>query len=89
MDEVTSIGIDAELWKKVEILAAKRGVTLRSLIEELLAMEVEAEELLSEKVAIDESTVKALLEERKTGKVPFIIVSKKTAVELVREGRGD
>ncbi|MGC9086990.1 MAG: hypothetical protein ACP5IT_12435 [Thermoproteota archaeon] len=89
MDEATSIRIDADLWRKAKILAAKRGVTLRSIIEELLAMEIEAEELLGEKVTVDESAVEALLKERKKGKMPFVIVSKKTAVELVREGRGD
>ncbi|MGB9758479.1 MAG: hypothetical protein ACP5KW_06475 [Thermoproteota archaeon] len=89
MDEVTSVRINAELWRKVKILAAKRGVTLRSIIEELLAMEVEAEELLSEKATVDESIVEALLKERKKGKIPLVIVSKKTTVELVREGRGD
>ena len=87
MDKVTSIRIDQELWRKAKIMAVKRGVTLRSIIEELLAEEVEAEELAGEEIAVS-GEIKALEEERKKGRIPFKVISEKSAVELVREGRG-
>jgi len=43
-EKITLLKLDPELWRKVKLLAIKRGVTLKSLIEELLALEVEGEE---------------------------------------------
>jgi len=88
-DKITSIRVNEEIWRKAKILAARRGITLRSLIEGLLKMEIEAEELLKEESKISEEHIKVLEERRRRGEVPFIILSERTAVELVKEGRGD
>lgn len=87
-EKVTSLKVDPELWKKVKLLAVKRGVTLKSLVEELLALEVAGEEFLEGEKGISTEMLKALEEKRSKGSNPFVIKSKKSAVELVREGRG-
>jgi len=87
--KVTSLKIDPELWKKAKMLALKRGATLKSLIEELLSNEVKADEFLGEgKSGASEELLEALKKRREGGLLPFIISSRKSAVELVKEGRG-
>ncbi len=88
-EKVTSLKIDPKLWKRAKILAIERATTLKSLIEELLVNEVEAEELLGEELEFSEEQVKALEKERRNRKNPFTISIEKSAVELVREGRGE
>jgi hypothetical protein len=88
-EKVTSLKIDPELWKKAKLLAVKRGVTLKSLVEELLTLEVEGEELLEGETGASAELLKALEERRREGSTPFAIKSKKSAVELLREGRGE
>jgi len=85
-EKITFLKLDPELWRKVKLLAIKRGVTLKSLIEELLALEVEGEEFFEGEIRTSKELL-AALEERKKGRVPFVIKSKKSAIELVREGR--
>jgi len=88
-EKVTSLKIDPELWKKAKMLALKRGVTLKSLIDELLSNEVKADEFLVEgESKASEELLEALKKRREEGLVPFIISSRKSAVELVKEGRG-
>ena len=87
-EKVTSIKVDPGLWKKVKMLAVERGVTLKALVQELLESEVEAASLLGEELEVTKG-LEALLERRKRGEVPFVIDSDKTAVELVREVRGE
>jgi len=82
------VRVDEELWKKAKILAAKRGITLKSLIERLLEMEIEAEKVMEEDKPAEEE-IRYLEEKRRKGEIPFMIISRKTAVELVKEGRGD
>ncbi|QOJ78932.1 hypothetical protein IG193_00245 [Infirmifilum lucidum] len=82
-EKVTSIRVDPELWKKAKILSVKRGTTLKSLVEELLRLEVEADELASEGAGVSEELLRALEERRKAGLVPFTIRSGKSAVELL------
>ncbi|MCD6469328.1 hypothetical protein J7L29_00830 [Candidatus Bathyarchaeota archaeon] len=90
MDKITSLRINAELWRKAKVLAAMRDTTLKSIIEELLTMEIEAEELLDEEeINASEEAINLLEKRRAAGELPFIIVSEKRAVDLVREGRGD
>lgn len=88
-EKTTSLKIDPELWKRVKLLAVKRGVTLKSLIEELLFLEVEGEELSLSEAGVSTRLLEALEERRRRGMVPFTIESKRSAVELVREGRGE
>jgi hypothetical protein len=88
-EKITSLKIDPELWKEVKLLAVKRGVTLKSLVEELLTLEVEGEEFLEGEIRASKELLTALEERRKEGRAPFVIKSKKSAVELVREGRGE
>ncbi|MCS7369565.1 MAG: hypothetical protein NDF57_07630 [archaeon GBS-70-058] len=88
MDKITSLRINEELWRKAKILAAIRGTTLKSIIEELLAREIEAEEILKEETSISEEEINLLIRRRIEGKHPFTIVSDKNAVDLVKEGRG-
>ena len=83
------VRVDEELWKKAKILAAKRGITLKSLIERLLEMEIEAEKVMEEDKPAEEEEIRYLEEKRRKGEIPFMIISRKTAVELVKEGRGD
>jgi hypothetical protein len=88
MDKRVSLRINEELWRKAKILAAIRGVTLKSMIEELLKREIEAEEILKDETSISEEDINLLMKRRIEGKHPFTIISSKSAVELVREGRG-
>lgn len=86
-EKITSIKINPELWKKVKLLVIERGLSLKSLLEELLINEIEAEELVKEEFKISESLLKILEERRKEGQIPFIISIQKSAIELVREER--
>jgi hypothetical protein len=61
---------------------------LKSLIERLLEMEIEVEKVM-EKDRPAEEEIRYLEEKRRKGEIPFMIISRKTAVELVKEGRGD
>ncbi|MEM1548393.1 MAG: hypothetical protein QXN75_03455 [Thermoproteota archaeon] len=88
-EKITSLKINPELWKKVKMLAVKRGVTLKSLIEELLVLEVEGEELSLVEAGVSTQLLEALEERSKKGMLPFTIESRKSAVELVKEGRGE
>jgi predicted transcriptional regulator len=64
-EKFTSLKLDPELWRKVKLLAIKRGVTLKSLIEELLALEVEGEEFFEDEIRTSKELLTAL-EERKS-----------------------
>ncbi|MBO3799290.1 MAG: hypothetical protein QXU11_09530 [Thermoproteota archaeon] len=86
-EKVTSLKIDPELWKKVKMLAVKRGVTLKSLIEELLVLEVEGEEFSLGEANVSTQLLETLEERSRRGLLPFTIKSKRSAVELVKEGR--
>ncbi|MEM1575068.1 MAG: hypothetical protein QXF09_02625 [Nitrososphaerota archaeon] len=86
-EKITSIKINPELWKKVKLLVIERGSSLKSLLEELLINEIEAEELVKEEFKTSESLLKVLEERRKEGQIPFIISIQKSATELVREER--
>ncbi len=88
---MTSIKIDPELWKRAKLIAVRKGTTLKSIIESLLSGEVEAEEAEEaeyEGLNVSEELLKALVEKRQKGELPFAIQSRMRAVELVREGRG-
>jgi predicted nucleic acid-binding Zn-ribbon protein len=61
---------------------------LKSLIERLLEMEIEVEKVM-EKDRPAEEEIRSLEEKRRRGEIPLMIISRKTAVELVKEGRGD
>ncbi|MCC6018537.1 MAG: hypothetical protein LM601_05885 [Candidatus Verstraetearchaeota archaeon] len=88
MDKRVSLRVNEELWRKAKILATIRGVTLKSMIEELLEREIEAEEILKDETSISEEDINLLMKRRIEGKHPFTIISNKSAVELVREVRG-
>lgn len=85
--KITSIRIDEELWRKAKILAIGRGVVLKDLVEELLTNEVIGNELVKNP-RFSEELFQRLEEVASAGETPFIISSKKTAIKLVREGRG-
>ncbi|MEM1976264.1 MAG: hypothetical protein QXN23_07300 [Candidatus Caldarchaeum sp.] len=88
-EKTTSIKIDQETWLKAKLLAVKRGVTLKSVIEDLLLGEIKADEFLGEKAKLTAKGLIEVLEERReAGQPPFIIISKRRAVEIVREHRG-
>jgi len=89
-DKVTSIRIREDLWKAAKILAVEEGVTLRALIEELLESVVQGARLAKRfELGVQEDILKVFKSKREEGEIPFIIVHEKTAVELVREGRGE
>jgi len=88
-EKVTSIKVDSELWKAAKLLAVRRGVSLKAMIESLLIAEVEADLSSVDELQVSEEHLKRLLKRRKRGKPPFMIRSERSAVELVREGRGE
>jgi len=85
-EKVTSIKVDSELWRAAKLLAVRRGVTLKAMIESLLMAEVESDLSDGDELHVSEKELKELLERRKRGEPPFMILSEKSAVELVREG---
>ncbi len=89
-DKVTSIRVREDLWREAKILAIKEGITLKVLIEELLESMVQGAKL-AEKFQLDiqEDALNVLRSKRRKGEIPFSIIHGKTAVELVREGRGE
>jgi len=87
VEKVTSLKIDPELWKKVKILAVRRGITLKGLIEGLLTNELQGEEASSGEIKVSEKLLGALEEKRRKGLNPFTVLSEKSAVELIREER--
>ena len=87
-DKITSVRIRKDIWKKAKIIAIEEGETLKSLIEGLLLSVIEGSELASGmELEIQEDALKVFRERRKRGLLPFKIISEKTAVELVREGK--
>lgn len=86
-EKITSIRIDNDLWKKAKILAIKRGIVLKNLVEELLSNEVRGEEFM-QSLPVSAELMQSLQDRVDKGEVPFIISTNRTAVELVREGRG-
>ncbi|GEM_PF-990886 len=89
-DKITSIRIREDLWKDAKILAIEEGITLRALIEELLGSAVQGARLAKKfQLGIQDDVLEVLRSKRKTKEIPFTIVHEKTAVELVREGRGE
>jgi len=88
-DKVTSLKIDSETWRKAKLLAVKRDVSLKSMIERLLLSEVKADEMVGEGVSRSDGLSHILESRRREGKMPFTIKSERRAVELVREHRGD
>jgi hypothetical protein len=60
---------------------------LKSLIERLPEMKIEVEKVM-EKDRPAEGEIRSLEERRRRGEIPLMIISRKTAVELVKEGRG-
>lgn len=51
-------------------------------------MKIEVEKVM-EKDRPAEEEIRSLEEKRRRGEIPLMIISRKTAVELVKEGRGD
>ena len=88
-EKVTSIRIDEELWKKAKLLAVIKGKTLKSILESAIITFIEGEEIARKfNLQANEEMLKKLNKLRSEGKLPFRIVSEKSAVELVKEGRG-
>ncbi len=89
-DRVTSVRIRDGLLKEARVLAILEGSTFRALVEELLEMAVGGAKLAGSVEAVpDEEVVEELLKMSRGGANPLVIVHEKTAVEIVREGRGD
>ncbi len=89
-EKITSIRIKEELWKAAKILAIEEGIPLKALIEEALSILIEGNKIAKDfKYVTMTDTLEKLKDLRKRGLLPFQITSEKTAVELVREGRGD
>ncbi|PSO04836.1 hypothetical protein B9Q12_01735 [Candidatus Marsarchaeota G2 archaeon ECH_B_SAG-G06] len=86
--KVTSIKVDPELWMAAKLLAVRRGITLKAMIESLLRAEIEADPSGGGMMWVSKGHLKSLEERRKRREHPFVILSEKSAVELVREARG-
>jgi len=86
--KVTSVRVDPELWKRAKIAAIEEGVSLSDLIQEGISIIVDWRKFVDEfQMNVDKDLLDEMIKRRKQGKLPFIIVSEKTAVELVKEGR--
>jgi len=89
-DKITSIRIREDLWRDAKILAIEEGITLRALIEELLESAVQGANTAKKfRLEVQDDVLEVFRSRRKRKEVPFTIVHEKTAVELVREGRGE
>lgn len=86
--KTTSIKIDPETWRRAKLLAVKRGATLKSVIEEMLVSEILADEFVGEAAVEVSGYMNVLEERRKSGQMPFVIKSRRRAVDLVKEHRG-
>ena len=87
-NKVTSVRINPELWKRAKITAIEEGITLSKLLEEALSIIIDWRDIVRDaRLNIDEDVLRRMKELRNKRKLPFIIMSEKTAVELVREGR--
>ncbi|MGQ4892177.1 MAG: hypothetical protein ACP6IP_06775 [Candidatus Njordarchaeia archaeon] len=88
-EKVTSVRINEDLWKRAKLLAVIKGKTLKSILESAIVTLVEGEEIARLfNLQVNNRVLNELKKLRKEGKLPFEIVSEKTAVELVKEGRG-
>ena len=85
--KTTSIKVDEELWKRFKILSVRLNVPMGTLLKDSVEAVVEGGETLTEPV-IEEDLLTELRQLRSEGKAPLRIMETKTAVELVREGRG-
>jgi len=86
VEKVTSIKIDEGLWRRVKLHAVREGIKMKDLIRELISAVVRGDELARE-AEVDEELVRELLTAREEGEQPLTLLSDKSAVELVREGR--
>lgn len=73
--------------KKIKLLAIKRGITLKSLIEKLILNEIE-EISEKEKINFPESLLKALENKRKEGLIPFLLFLKKVLCRTCNRRKG-
>ena len=86
--KVTSIRVDSELWKRAKIAAVEEGITLSDLVQEAISIVVDWRLIVDElQLNVDRDLLNRMLECREKGDLPFVITSRKTAVEIVREGR--
>jgi len=89
MRKVTSVRVKDNLWRAVKALAALEGTTVSSLLEEMLVALIRGAEKAKGFEQPCDRVVEELKAIRARGEDPFVIVyPEKTAVELVREGRG-
>jgi len=80
--------VDRDLWKRAKIAAIEEGITLSDLVQEAISIVVDWRRLVDElQLNIDRNLLNKMIETKSRGRVPFAIISDKTAVELVREGR--
>jgi len=89
--KTTSVRIEEALWREFKALAAREGTTLSALLRELVSAAVEGARI-AEKLgrgSLKEEVLRELRARRAREEDPFSIVHEKTAVELVKEGRGD
>ncbi|RLG43736.1 MAG: hypothetical protein DRN81_05955 [Thermoproteota archaeon] len=87
---VTSVRVRDELLRDARILAIREGLTFRALVEELLEAAVGGDRIArSVKRRSDDDIVEEMLRLSMEGRRPLVIVHEKSAVELVREGRGE
>ena len=87
-NKVTSIRIDEETWKRAKIAAIEEETTLSELVKDALDIVIGWREIIDDtNLNFDEETLKKMLESRSRGEKPFKIEARKTAEEIVREGR--
>ena len=90
-ETIINIRLNKDIWTKAKVLALEEGVEIKTLLENLLQAAIEGLEISKhfELKKKGDNLLNEFRELRKKGKMPFEIVSNKTAVEIVREGRGE
>lgn len=85
--KTTSIKVDEDMWKRLKILSIELGVPMSELLKDSIEALVEAGGSMKEPAA-EEEVLDVMRRLRSEGRLPFTIEDRRTAVEIVREGRG-
>ena len=85
--KTTSIKVDEELWKRLKILSVKLNMPMSVLLRYSVEAVVEGGELVIG-ADVQDDALAELRRLRSVGEIPLVIEDAKTAVELVKEGRG-
>ena len=87
-NKVTSIRVEEDIWKRAKIAAIEEDTQLSKLVEEALEIIIGWREIINDtNLDVDEKMLKKMLKESSKGEKPLRIETKRSAEEIVREGR--